>query len=635
MTNVKNSIDPKESSARDTPDTDGSQQYVPEDDAIIGTFFWWSLSCFIGVGLVIVIVVLVINFWPAPEEIIQDKDVGAIKPLVADVTVLPEVAFKDVTAASGIDFIHTSGARGEKLLPETMGSGAAFFDFDGDEDQDLLLINARPWPHTQGDSSEVPSIMALYENDGAGQFSDVTDGSGLNVPLYGVGVTAGDYDGDNQIDIFVSSLGQNVLFRNRGNGQFEDVSEQAGVSGSGDAWSTSGAFVDYDNDGDLDLFVTNYVQWTEEIDRSLHFSLNGVDRAYGPPTLYKGSHSNLYQNSGDGTFVDVSQAAGIQVDSPHGSGAMGKGLAVMPVDYDLDGDIDLIVANDTVQNFLFDNQGDGTFLERGAASGLAFASDGQATGAMGIDAADYRNDGSLGVGIGNFANEMTSLYVTQGQDGFFADEAIGEGIGSPTRPLLSFGLFFFDYDLDGRLDLFQTNGHLEETINEVQASQFYRQPSQLFWNSGPGQRSTFKIVPAEKTGDLAIKTVGRAASYADIDGDGDLDILITQTGDRPILMRNDQELGHHWIRLRLAGDGKNPDAIGARIELTANGVTQRRQVMPTRSYLSQVELPITFGLEDADHIDSLLITWPDGYEQFIEGLEIDRFHVISKEEPAS
>ena len=198
----------------------------------------------------------------------------------------------------------------------------------------------------------------------------------------------------------------------------------------------------------------------------------------------------------------------------------------MPVDYDLDGDIDLIVANDTVQNFLFDNQGDGTFLERGAASGLAFASDGQATGAMGIDAADYRNDGSLGVGIGNFANEMTSLYVTQGQDGFFADEAIGEGIGSPTRPLLSFGLFFFDYDLDGRLDLFQTNGHLEETINEVQASQFYRQPSQLFWNSGPGQRSTFKIVPAEKTGDLAIKTVGRAASYADIDGDGDLDILI-------------------------------------------------------------------------------------------------------------
>lgn len=260
MTNVKNSIDPKESSARDTPDTDGSQQYVPEDDAIIGTFFWWSLSCFIGVGLVIVIVVLVINFWPAPEEIIQDKDVGAIKPLVADVTVLPEVAFKDVTAASGIDFIHTSGARGEKLLPETMGSGAAFFDFDGDEDQDLLLINARPWPHTQGDSSEVPSIMALYENDGAGQFSDVTDGSGLNVPLYGVGVTAGDYDGDNQIDIFVSSLGQNVLFRNRGNGQFEDVSEQAGVSGSGDAWSTSGAFVDYDNDGDLDLFVTNYVQ---------------------------------------------------------------------------------------------------------------------------------------------------------------------------------------------------------------------------------------------------------------------------------------------------------------------------------------------------------------------------------------
>ncbi|MAB82544.1 MAG: RNA-binding protein [Phycisphaerae bacterium] len=617
-------------------ETEHREELVPADDAIIGRAFWWSL---LSIGVVAAIggglLLLLMDPVQKSEEIVV-KQVRAPETLVPDLEVLPDVRFTDVTLESGIGFVHESGARGDKFLPETMGSGAAFLDMDRDGDQDLLLINAMAWPESK-QAAAAPSVMRLYANDGRGQFTDVTASAGIDSEMYGTGVAVGDVDADGLLDFFVAGLGFNRLYRNLGDGRFEDISGSSGVQGDSGAWSTSPAFLDIDGDGDLDLFVPNYVEWSSKTDRELDFTLNGRDRAYGPPIQYRGTHPYLYENLGDGAFRDVSEASGMHVRNPSTGVPVGKSLAVAPIDLDRDGAMDLVVANDTTRNFLYHNQGDGTFVEVGMQSGIAFDGRGSATGAMGIDAAHYRNDALLGIGIGNFANEMTSFYVSDRDPMLFTDEAILEGIGSSTRPLLSFGLFFFDYDLDGRLDLFQTNGHLEEEISQVQPSQRYRQPAQLFWNSGDLDGGCFELVPSDVAGDLSSPIVGRGAAYADIDGDGDLDVLVTQVGARPLLLRNDQELDHHWIRIAVHQDGGNRDAIGAWIELVAGGVTQRRQVMPTRSYLSQVELPITFGLGVMDRIDSLRVVWPDGAIQDIgvDGLEVDRPHAIIRSPSSS
>jgi hypothetical protein len=314
----------------------------------------------------------------------------------------------------------------------------------------------------------------------------------------------------------------------------------------------------------------------------------------------------------------------LKVPNPATGFAVGKALGVAPVDVDGDSWIDLIVANDTAANFFFRNKGGGTFEELGAVSGLAYDRMGTATGAMGIDSARFRNDAELGVVIGNFANEMTSVYVSQGEPTLFADESITEGVGAPSRRTLKFGVFLFDYDLDGRLDLLETNGHLEEEIAKVDPSQTFRQPAHLFWNAGPSARQTFVQVAPDTTGDLARPVVGRGSAYADFDGDGDLDVVLAQVGDRPLLLRNDQETGHHWLRVKLAGTQVNRDAIGAEVELTAGGITQRRQVMPTKSYLSQSELPVTFGLGASDKVDSLRVKWPGGTTQEVPVEGVDR-----------
>lgn len=533
----------------------------------------------------------------------------------------PVVSFTDITQAAGITFSHSNGARGEKLLPETMGSGAAFFDYDHDGDQDLLLINSQHWPD-QADLDKEQPKMTLYSNDGQGGFTDVTESSGLDVPLYGMGVAVGDYDNDGDADIFITALGLNHLFRND-SGQFHDVTSSGGVGGTVEDWSTSAGFMDIDNDGDLDLFVANYVRWSRQTDFNVDFQLTGIGRAYGPPTAFEGTYNYLYRNEGDGRFSDISTTSGIQVDNPATAKPMGKALAIAPVDIDHDGWMDLLVANDTVQNFLFHNLGNGVFEERGALLGVAFDRDGKATGAMGVDAAHFRNDPALGLAIGNFSNEMTSLYVTQGFEPPLTDEAIVEGIGPASRRALTFGLFFFDYDLDGRLDFLQANGHLEHDINKVQSSQNYRQAPQLFWNCGIQCKTSFLLQPEGANGDLATPLVGRGAAYADIDSDGDLDVLITQNGGPPLLLRNDQALAHHWLRVKLTGSAVNRDAIGAWVELSAGGVLQRRQLMPTRSYLSQVEPVITFGLGNLGQIDSLVVLWPDGTRQPVTDIDID------------
>jgi hypothetical protein len=401
------------------------------------------------------------------------------------------------------------------------------------------------------------------------------------------------------------------------------------VAGSPEQWSTSAAWIDHDNDGDLDLFVCNYVKWSRELDFEVDYRLVGIGRAYGPPMNFAGSFPYLYRNDGKGKFTDVSQPAGVQVKNPSTGLPVAKSLAVAPVDVDNDGWIDLVVANDTVQNFLFRNKHDGTFEEIGARSYIAFDAYGLARGAMGIDSARFRNDEALGIAIGNFANEMNALYVSQSDSLIFADEAITEGVGPASRLLLKFGLFFFDYDLDGRLDVLTANGHLEEEINKVQQSQQYRQPAQLFWNRGASKGMSFVPVPPEKCGrDLFRPIVGRGSAFADIDGDGDLDVVMTQIGGRPLLLRNDQNLGHHWLRLQLAGTRSNRDAIGAWIKVRVANQTLSRQVMATRSYLSQSELPVTIGIGKATHVDSLDIIWPGGSIQRVDQPRLDGITLV-------
>ena len=536
----------------------------------------------------------------------------------------PTVRFTDITREAGIRFMHHNGAQGKKLLPETMGGGVACFDLDGDGDADLLFTNGTDWPDSEhGTRGTATSI--LYRNDtqpgGPIRFTDITAGSGLDVPFYGMGVACGDLDGDSRTDLLLTGVGGLRLFRNLGEGRFVDITGPSGLPASSSEWSTAAAWFDLDRDGDLDLFIGHYVEWSPQMDREVNNQLVGVGRAYGRPWLFPGTFPSLYRNDGPVApggvprFTEISARSGLRIQNPATGLPMAKTLAVAPIDLNDDGWMDLVVANDTVQNFVFTNRHDGTFQEIGAQSGVAFDAYGQTRGAMGIDAARFRPDRALGIAIGNFANEMNALYVAQPTRDtlVFADEAITEGIGPASRLLLKFGLFFFDYDLDGRLDVLTTNGHIEEEIEKVQSNVRYRQPAQLFWNGG-GNQTFISATAAEAGSDLFQPIVGRGSAYADFDQDGDLDVVMTQIAGPPVLLRNDQALGNHWVRLRAIGRKGNTDAIGAWIHArTEDGRRISRQVMPTKSYLSQSELPISIGLGQS-RITEARIQWPDGRE---------------------
>lgn len=544
---------------------------------------------------------------------------------------IPRATFTDITEAAGLRFVHVNGAYGEKLLPETMGGGVAFLDYDNDGAADLLFVNSTYWPWDTNAAGRAKPTLALYHNNGRGQFTDVTKEAGLDVSLYGMGAAVGDYDNDGLVDVFITAVGEDLLFRNLGGGKFRNVTRAARVAGNPNEWSTSAAFIDYDNDGRLDLFVCNYVKWSREIDNRVNYTLPGIGRAYGPPFNFDGTSPLLYHNGGDGTFRDVSRAGGIQVTNPGGA-PIAKSLGVAPVDLNNDGWIDLVIANDQVQNFVFSNRHNGTFAEVGAPSGVAFDPYGLARGAMGIDTARFREDNALGIAIGNFANEMNALYVARDDSLLFADEAATEGIGPASRHLLKFGLFFFDYDLDGRLDVLTANGHLEEQIGKVHPDQSYRQPAQLFWNRSSSKGATFVAVPPEKAGpDLFRPIVGRGSGFADIDGDGDLDVVFTQINGPPLLLRNDQQLRHHWLRLKLVGSKANRDAIGSWVKVHVDGRTLSQQVMPTKGYLSQSELVLTFGLGKAQRPDFIEISWAGGGVQKLDNVAVDKLTVIRQE----
>jgi hypothetical protein len=610
------------------------EEYVHEDDTVIGQALKWS-----GIAAVLLVVAgfVAYTLLKPKDEVVQAVDTEVEAPVQREVPAeesVPEAKFTDITEAAGVDFSHNNGATGDKLLPESMGSGVAFFDFDADGDQDLLFTNGTWWPWDADEKPELkPTTAVLYRNDGKGVFEDVTAGSGLDVPFYGMGVAIGDIDNDGLPDVYQTAVGSNRLFHNLGNGKFADVTQQSGVAGGEKEWSTSAAFSDIDNDGDLDLFVCNYVRWSREIDFEVNYTLVGVGRAYGPPTNFEGTFPSLFRNDGDGKFTDISEAAGVQIRSSATKVPMAKSLGVSPVDLNGDDWVDFIVANDTVHNFVFKNNKDGTFSEMGGISGIGFDNNGKVRGAMGIDVARFRNDDATGIGIGNFANEMTALYVsTPNNQLLFTDNAITEGVGPDSRLLLKFGLFFFDYDLDGWLDLLTSNGHLEEEITKVQKSQSYAQPAQLFWNcGGTPAMGGFATVDSSKAGeDLFKPIVGRGSAFADIDGDGDLDVAFTQLHGKPLLLRNDQALDNRWLRVKLIGKAANHDGVGATLKLKVGDVTQWRLVTAARSYLSQSETVATFGLGAEAKGAELTAVWPGGAEQVVAVSKLDTTLVVAQ-----
>jgi hypothetical protein len=519
-------------------------------------------------------------------------------------TTAPGFRFADVTSHAGIQFQHNSGAFGGKFLPETLGSGCAFLDYDRDGWQDILLINGMDWPgHKQQRST-----LCLYRNNRNGTFTDVTTKAGLDIEMYGMGVAVGDYDNDGFVDILITCVGQNRLFHNTGKGTFVDVTNSSGL-GKRLAFSTSALWFDYDRDGLLDLFVCNYVKWSPEHD--VFCSLDGKHKSYCTPEAYRGETCWLFHNRGNGTFEDVTASSGIFDSSS-------KSLGVAMLDDDQDGWLDLLVANDTQPNKLYRNQRNGSFKDVAVEAGLAFSTEGKARAGMGVDIADFRNSGRAGVAITNFDNEMTGLYEFSGKT--YEDVAAQTGVGSASKNSLGFGCAFLDADLDGWLDLAVANGHIDETVRNIRGNVGYAQPPLLFLNNGKG----FRDVAADVGGGFDQPKVGRGLAYADFDRDGDLDLLLTTNNGPAYLYRNDQLAGNHSIRFRLVGTRSNRDGIGATVRILFGGLSQSRMVKSGSSYLSQSELPVTFGLGKRDRVERVVIAWPSGRTEEFTNLAAGR-----------
>ncbi|HJQ70148.1 MAG TPA: CRTAC1 family protein [Blastocatellia bacterium] len=504
------------------------------------------------------------------------------------------IEFTDVTAQSGIRFKHNNGAFGKKYLPETMGSGCAFLDFDNDGWQDVLLVNSMSWPERKG----AKSYPALYHNNRNGTFTEVTREAGLMQEMYGLGCAVADYDNDGNVDIYITCLGADRLFRNAGGGKFTDVTEKAGTVDT--AFSTSAAWVDYDKDGKLDLFVCNYVDWA--VEKDLHCTLDGKNKSYCTPESYKGQSSTLYRNKGDGAFENVTERAGLLDPT-------GKSLGVALIDFDGNGWIDLFVANDTQPNKLYKNNANGTFTDVAMTAGVAFSEAGVARAGMGVDAADYDGSGRPSLIIGNFSNEMMALYHNEGT-GLFIDEAPTSTIGQTSLLTLTFACFFFDYDLDGLQDIFAANGHVSDDISTVQPKVKYPQPPHLFRNLG---KKRFEAVTAKLGRAIQQPVVARGAAYGDFDNDGDPDLLITANNGPARLLRNDGGNQNNLLRVRTQGVASNRDGIGAKITLKlADGGQAWNLVKTGSSYCSQSELALTFGLGKAEKVARVEVAWPSG-----------------------
>jgi enediyne biosynthesis protein E4 len=512
-------------------------------------------------------------------------------------SIAPGFRLVDVTSEAAIHFRHNAGAFGSKYLPETLGAGCAFLDYDGDGWLDILLVNGMDWPGHKRQRS----TMRLYRNNRNGTFSDVTERAGLAVEIYGMGVTVGDYDNDGFPDIYVTAVGQSRLFHNTGKGHFVDVTEKSGLGGR-TGFSTSALWFDYDRDGLLDLVVCNYVKWSPEHD--VFCSVDGTRKSYCTPEAYHGSTCWLFRNRGGGKFEDVTATSGI-------FDASSKSLGVAVLDFDGDGWLDLFIANDTQPNKLYRNQRNGDFEEVALHTGVAFSDDGKARAGMGVDVGDFDNSGRMSIAVTNFDNEMMALYKP-GRDGIFADAAVPAGIGAPSRDRLGFGCAFADFDLDGNLDLLAVNGHIDETVRPIRGNTGYAQAPLLFRNDGKGKFQDVARMVGEA---FAQPKVGRGLAYGDFDRDGDVDVLLTTNQGPAFLYRNDVTSGNRSLRLRLVGTKSNRDAVGAVVRVHTADTVQSRMVKTGSSYLSQSELALTFGLGRRERADRVVIDWPSGKTQ--------------------
>jgi hypothetical protein len=507
------------------------------------------------------------------------------------------ITFRDITQRAGIHFVHNNGAFGKKYLPETMGPGVAFIDYDNDGWPDIFLVNGTDWP---GHASK-HSTPKLYHNNHDGTFTDVTHKAGLDIEIFGMGVAVGDYDNDGYDDLFITAMGQSRLFHNNGDGTFSDVTQKAGLMGPKE-FSTSAAWVDYDKDGKLDLVVANYVQWSLEGD--LYCTLDGKSKSYCTPESYKGTAVRLWHNRGDGTFEDLTKKTGL-------GDPTSKTLGIALLDYDNDGWPDLLFSNDTQPNKLYRNNGNGTFTEKAVVAGVAFSEDGVARAGMGVDAVDYDRSGVTSLLITNFSNQMLSLYHNEGR-GLFVDEAPRSEIGRASLLTLGFGCFFFDYDLDGWPDILIANGHIDSDIQRVQPNVKYAMPPHLFRNVGKGN---FEEVTKSLGAAFATPRVGRGAAYADISNRGRLDLLLSTNGGAVHLFQNEASgaaATSKSLRVKLAGTKSNRDGIGAVVKVTAGADWQSQMMRSGSSYLSASELVLTYGLAQHDHADTIEIRWPSG-----------------------
>jgi len=532
--------------------------------------------------------------------------------LAANPQANPTFQLRNVTDSVGLSFRHNSGAYGGKLLPETLGSGCAFLDYDNDGFQDILLVNSMDWPNHK----RARSTLKLYKNNRNGTFADVTRAAGLDIELYGMGIAVGDYNNDGFPDILITCVGQNRLFRNTGKGSFLDVTKTSGLAAH-QAFSTSALWFDYDRDGHLDLFVCNYVNWSPE--RDVFCSLDGKNKSYCTPEAYRGETCWLFRNRGNGTFEDVTATSGIFDTSS-------KSLGVAMLDFDQDGWPDLFVANDTQPNKLYKNLRNGKFKDVAVEAGLAFSVEGKARAGMGVDVGDFENSGRAGIAITNFDNEMVGLYRSPSV-GLFDDVSVASGVGNPSKTTLGFGCGFADLDLDGRLDLVVANGHIDDTVRNIRGNVGYAQPPHLFLNLGGGK---FQDVASNVGSDFAVPRVGRGLAFADWDRDGDLDLLLTTNNGPAVLFRNDVRSGNRALRLRLVGTRSNRDAIGAVVRISHSGVEQMRTVRGGSSYLSQSELPLTFGIGKSDSIDRIAVVWPSGATQEFKNISSGRAYEVTE-----
>jgi hypothetical protein len=516
-----------------------------------------------------------------------------------------DAPFIDITAAAGIRFQHVTGGSPPLNILETTGAGGALFDADGDGFLDVFLVNGR---HRDSRAEDQQPHHALYHNNGDGTFTDVTARAGVGGTGYGMGCAVADVDGDGDLDLYVTQYGGNVLYRNNGDGTFTDITRRAGVAAGG--WSTSAAFADYDGDGHLDLYVTRYLIFTPQVQQLCR--VEGVEIAC-PPRYYRGQSGILYHNKGDGTFRDVSRAAGVLHPD-------GKGLGCLWWDFDDDGRPDLYLANDGVANNLYHNEGGGRFTDVALASGAAYGPGGSAEGSMGVDAGDYDRDGRFDLFIGNFQNETDALYHNDGSARFTYATA-ATGLADASLPTLTFGVGFLDYDSDGWPDLFAANGHVQDAIARIDPLCRFLQPRQLFRNVGGGR---FVDVSAAAGPAITEPAVGRGAAFGDIDNDGDVDILVTNNGGRPMLLRNEVGMRRHGLSLRLVGHAPNRDAVGARVRLRAGGALQIREVRAGSGYASASDLRLFFGLGDRAAADAIEVRWPDGRRTLLRGVHGDR-----------